>query len=287
MSRKILLDASEYSHKNYFKNFAFYPKKVRNFELYHFETKLGILQDKFSLFKELKSGIFNVYLNKFYNNIFYKKYDKMLHFNPQKSKVLFAPHLYFKSIDEMVENTQQIRYILKERFWNYTDLYPYKDEILQDLSLKNFVLDKENEAIFGHIKSFDNSVAVHIRRGDFLFAKYPVNLSLSRYYENAFKAMKARFKDAKFFIFSDDKVFIKTHFADKKECEIISLNDDSRVIYDFYLMQNCKHFIMANSTLSWWVAFSKKDKEAVIFTPMACKTRKCWRKLRTKRIHKD
>lgn len=263
MNRKILLDASEYPRQNPF----WQPKKVRNFELCHFETKLGILRDKFSLFNELKLTIFNVYFSKFYNNIFYKKRNKMLNFDPQKSKVLFAPDLYFKSIDEMARNIAQIRYLLKERFWNYTDLRPYKDEILQDLRLKSLALNGENEAVFARIKSCKNPVAVHIRRGDFLLADFPLNLSESGYYQNAFRRMKGHFKDAKFFIFSDDKAFMKAHFADKKECEIVCQNDDSGVIYDFYLMRACRHFIMANSTLSWWVAFDKNDDDGVIFTP--------------------
>ena len=58
-----------------------------------------------------------------------------------------------KDIDEMTNNIQNVRYILKERFWNYTDLYPYKNDILQDIVLDSIKLDEKNNSILSYIKS--------------------------------------------------------------------------------------------------------------------------------------
>ena len=97
--------------------------------------------------------VLNLYINQLYNNFFYKRKNELLYFNPTQSKILFAPDIYFKDIDEMTNNIQNVRYILKERFWNYTDLYPYKNDILQDIVLDSIKLDEKNNSILSYIKS--------------------------------------------------------------------------------------------------------------------------------------
>ena len=256
LDRKVLLDASDYKIK--------VGNNVRNFELNCFNTTIDFIYSKFGLYKELGISIFDLKLHKIYNGLFYKKRNEKLYFNPKKSKILFVPHLYFKSIDEMCDNISNIRYIIKERFWNYTDLYPYKNEILEDITLDSITLDDKNKNFLLDIKNHKDSVGIHIRRGDFLKRDYPINLSNSRYYHNAIEFVKSKVKNPIFFIFSDDKEFIKFYFP---KCKIVDINDDSKVIYDFYLMRQCKHFIMANSTLSWWVAFCNISKDSVILTP--------------------
>lgn len=261
LDKQILLDASDYKIKMGY--------NVRNFELKYFNTKIDFIHTKFDLYKKMDILLIcNLSINKIYNNFFYKKQNKKLYFNPKKSKILFAPDLYFKNIDEMVENISNIRYILKERFWNYTDLYPYKNEILKDITLDYIKLDdKNNRVLLDITKNQMNSVGIHIRRGDFLIRDYPINLSDSKYYHNAIKFIKRKINKARFFIFSDDKEFVKSHFNKMNNCKIVDINDDSNVIFDFYLMRQCRHFIMANSTLSWWVAFCNTYKNSIILTP--------------------
>lgn len=259
LNRKILLDASDYKQK--------IGNGVRNFELNYFYTKIDFIHTKSNLYNELGTLVLNLYINQLYNNFFYKRKNELLYFNPTKSKILFAPDIYFKDIDEMTNNILNVRYILKERFWNYTDLYPYKNDILQDIVLDSIKLDEKNNSILSYIKSEKDSVAIHIRRGDFLTRDYPINLSNSKYYHNAIEFIKSKLKNPKFFIFSDDKEFIKSYFSKKKNCKIVDINDDSQVIFDFYLMRQCKHFIMANSTLSWWVAFCNTFEDSIVLTP--------------------
>jgi hypothetical protein len=92
-----------------------------------------------------------------------------------------------------------------------------------------------------------NSIALHVRRGDFVNHPRHLVLSLS-YYRSALLYMSSFKKDVKVFIFSDDIPWCKENFG---EVTFIEEND----YLSFELMRACKHFIISNSTFSWWPAY--------------------------------
>ena len=105
---------------------------------------------------------------------------------------------------------------------------------------------------------FDNPVALHIRRGDFIInhANHH-NLSLS-YYEKALEQFDGR----QIVIFSDDT----------KWCQEQELFSDDRFLIcetghpyiDLCIMSKCSDFIIANSTYSWWGAWLCNNKDKVV-----------------------
>ena len=101
------------------------------------------------------------------------------------------------------------------------------------------------------IGTIDDPIALHIRRGDYVInIENHFNLPLE-YYEAALK----QFDDNRnVIVFSDDSTWCheQSLFADDRF--IISDNDDNRV--DLCLMSLCNDFIIANSTYSWWGAWS-------------------------------
>ena len=101
------------------------------------------------------------------------------------------------------------------------------------------------------------AVAIHIRRGDYtnrkLLAVHGV-LPLS-YYTAAIEQLKATHSNLTFYIFSDAIQWVKDNWNfGTTPVQYASLQTTS-VLHDFYLMQQCQHFIIANSTLSWWAAW--------------------------------
>ena len=164
----------------------------------------------------------------------------------------------------MCESLDNVIYIAKERFWGYEIFAPIKTLLQQTIHFQS-PLDSHNVVALQKIKNTKESVAVHIRRGDFLQSNYPINLSETQYYTNALQIMRKKLYNPTFFIFSDDKAFITQHFQDK-DCVLMDKNLCDNVAFDFFLMQQCKHLIMANSTLSWWVAFLKNE-DSIIITP--------------------
>jgi hypothetical protein len=114
-----------------------------------------------------------------------------------------------------------------------------------------------------------NSVAIHVRRGDYLNdpkVRYIHGILGDDYYKKSIIYIKKKVKNPFFFIFSDDIKLVKKTFSffdDKKYIFI----DTKSSINDLYLMSNCKHFIIANSSFSWWGAWLSKNKRKIVCAP--------------------
>ena len=114
-----------------------------------------------------------------------------------------------------------------------------------------------------------NSVAIHIRRGDYLNnpkARYFHGILHESYYKKSIDYIKRRIKNPVFFIFSDDINLVKKDFFFFKK-EIHIFIDTKSSVNDLHLMSSCKHFIIANSTFSWWGAWLSKNSHKIICAP--------------------
>lgn len=117
-----------------------------------------------------------------------------------------------------------------------------------------------------------NSVALHIRRGDYLEIGCQLNME---YYQKAICKMKdiLQKNDLVFYIFSDDIAFCKDYFQrtavfdDMDEVRYPEYDSDDRTLDDMLLMSNCHHMIMANSSYSWWAAWLNRNEDKKVICP--------------------
>jgi len=112
-----------------------------------------------------------------------------------------------------------------------------------------------------------DSVAIHVRRGDFL--NHPeFQVCDIAYYQNAMDEMRDRIGSPRFFIFSDDPEWCRQAFTGR-DIEIIdSGSAAANPLHDLRLMSFCSHHIIANSSYSWWAAWiGKKPGQRVILPP--------------------
>ena len=119
-------------------------------------------------------------------------------------------------------------------------------QIRKDFTFKDEIKDECDDLI----KQFTNPIALHIRRGDFVWNnKNHPPLSLD-YYESALKLFDS---DREVIIFSDDTEWCKNQdiFADDR----FAVAEGGDQFYDMCLMSMCDDFIIANSTFSWWGAW--------------------------------
>ena len=114
------------------------------------------------------------------------------------------------------------------------------------------------------------SVCVHIRRGDYISTKdgqtHWATCGLD-YYAAAMAYLGQRVACAKFYFFSDDPDWVQANFAPAASRVIVSGQVTGSDIEDFCLMMNCRHFIIANSTFSWWAAWLGKGPDKIVIAP--------------------
>ena len=73
-------------------------------------------------------------------------------------------------------------------------------------------------------------------------------------------------KDAVFFIFSDDIPWVKENL--KVNASLIFVDNNNPSPEDMRLLYNCNHFIMSNSTFSWWGAFLGNYLQKKVIVPL-------------------
>ena len=108
----------------------------------------------------------------------------------------------------------------------------------------------ENIEIKNKIDS-TNSVAIHIRRGDYIENTVLSRLAPIKYYEDVVDYIKNKIKNPTFFIFSDDIKWCKENLKIGKQVYYIDWNKGKNSYRDMQLMSLCKHNIIPNSSFSW------------------------------------
>jgi len=137
---------------------------------------------------------------------------------------------------------------------------------------KDFVFSKNLDKEFAEIikdMTESNSVALHLRKGD--FHAFKMDNSPLSFYEDAIEEMQKSVENPKFFIFSDDINFAKEKFANLPNKVFVTANRGVNSYKDLFLMSKCKNFITApNSSFSFWAAWlSKNEKKTVLISNSA------------------
>ena len=138
---------------------------------------------------------------------------------------------------------------------DYSQQHRFITDAKRMLPFRKLSLSPQIQALKQQIETTPNSVALHVRRGDYL---HPTNLPhfglcpLS-YYQQAISHIRGQHPDATFFIFSDDVAWAEQNLADESVVFVQPHPNESDVI-DLYLMSLCRHHILANSTFSFWAA---------------------------------
>lgn len=112
------------------------------------------------------------------------------------------------------------------------------------------------------------SVAVHVRRGDYLDPNMLDHFGVCEpaYYAGAMDLMRDRVANPRFFIFSDDPDWARAHFGASDVTVVSSAARDARA--DLAAMASCRSHILANSSFSWWGAWLGAGDDSIVIAPM-------------------
>lgn len=136
----------------------------------------------------------------------------------------------------------------------------YDDLIKRELHVKSKT-DLKNADVLMQIKSA-NSVCIHVRRGDYVTENLLV--CDKAYYEAAIRYIRQKIENPVFFFFSDDIQWVKENFKNDGYIYVENNNQDYE---ELELMYNCKHFILSNSSFSWWAQYLSDNESKLVVAP--------------------
>ena len=109
-------------------------------------------------------------------------------------------------------------------------------------------------------------VAVHLRRGDYADPAVGKKHTLlgPAYYDRARALLDGRFPRATYYLFSDEPERARADLAHWPAVTVVAGLDRFE---ELHLMARCRHFIIANSSYSWWAAYLAAAPEKVVIAP--------------------
>ena len=153
-------------------------------------------------------------------------------------------------------------------FQNPIYFHSLKNEIKREINtqISKKIIDKINAI------SEENSVCVHIRRGDYLWEQYKNKFYVCKaeYYKKAIEKMYEYNPTSKFYIFSDglDGLMDEMPFLKKYQIEFVNnYSEEKSNIADFMMMKECRHFILSNSSYSWWAQYLSENENKIVIAP--------------------
>ncbi len=186
------------------------------------------------------SGLFNVYI------------EKDLSYNPK-----------------LINSTKDVSlygYFQSEKY--FTDI---RGTLLKEFSL-SAPLASDEAALEKLIIEID-SIAIHIRRGDYVTdtsANSVHGTCENDYFINALSSLrisKHLSETTTLFIFSDDIDWCRDNISfDYKTVFVEGSSEKPEV--DIYLMSKCNHQVISNSTFSWWAAWLNTNPNKCVIAPL-------------------
>ncbi len=179
---------------------------------------------------------------------------------------------YIKSNSKIVNIALKFfyKYILRNYYAEYfqekfyaLDMEPLLDMVLQF----KYEDDYKNTSEYNSIVSSE-SVSLHIRGGDYHKEPMFANICTKEYYQKAIRTITKQNPNVTFFVFTNDLQYAQSITNGFENTTYIK-NDqfDRDPGFDLFLMSQCKHNIIANSTFSWWGAFMNKNESKIVICP--------------------
>ena len=254
LDKKLFIDISYFTFaiNVYHVVYGLHPYNIKgivgNYSHYSYENKSELWEDTLNYYEKgepLTNGGF-YYKNNLRDNI---------------DKILFPAYFtgYYSN-----GFTSEGKRVMTENFFKHN-----KEIIREDFK---YLLDltEEYAEIANDMENYD-SIALHIRRGDYKNISNFGTCSV-KYYEDAIETLASQVDNAKFYIFTEDHEWFDENIHINYPYKHVFFKEEKESIGRGYanllkLMSSCKHFIIGNSTFSWWGAWLGEYVNKIIIAP--------------------
>jgi hypothetical protein len=112
-----------------------------------------------------------------------------------------------------------------------------------------------------------NAVCLAIRRYEEMTKAGPRILQQD-YYQKAMARIEQQVANPHYFVFAQDMDWARRHIASRHPVSYARERDPyDGVIQDLYLMTQCRHYILSNSSLHWWAAWLGGTAGGMVISP--------------------
>jgi len=242
---------------------GYFKKNIRNYMLSNFNITSNIASKNWIFdnhYDDFKKKI-SMKLDFFKNNksfIYEKKnLDKSTFFNPIN-----------------IDNTNNAFYI-DGNFESEKYFLDSRSDLLNEFSLindKKYISNKYINKI-----NTENIVSICVRQNRFSerINNYSNVISIDKsknfvkdtitYIKKAEILIENKIKNPKYYIWSDSFNDLREYFPEKKYTFII--NDEDKILNDFFLLKSCKYFIVGPTTFHWWGAWLSDFEDKICIRP--------------------
>lgn len=222
----------------------------RKFELYNFPN-ININLESVNLIKKRNSLGFKIH----------KKINKLLGKRPLEFKY---DNLNFNEYVLQLDNCYIDGYWQSEKYF-----CSIREDLKKQFCLSEKMLHDDLYKKYREIIELNNSISVHIRRGDYLSEE---NISLygnictKEYYNAAMRYFRSFFGNVNFVVFSNDIEWCKENIMGEDITYVLGSEADS-ALCELFMMTRCSHNIIANSSFSWWGAWLNNSPQKKVIMP--------------------
>ncbi|MBO4899852.1 MAG: alpha-1,2-fucosyltransferase [Lachnospiraceae bacterium] len=177
-----------------------------------------------------------------------------------------ADYSYDEHIFEL-DDTYLRGYFQTEKY--FSDM---RDEIYKTFTMRKDLMTEQTVQYEEDILSNEQSVSIHIRRGDYMTiegGEIYAGICTDEFYDSAIKHVLEKYPDAVFYLFTNDSSWAEyfCNIHSDVNIKVVEGNTEYFGYLDMYLMSRCRHHIVANSSFSWWGAWLGRDQSGMVIAP--------------------
>jgi hypothetical protein len=236
-----------------------------SYELGIFKLRSDIAPDSYK-FLNTPSNLKRKYF-KFVDNFYFKKRFLIEKMNNNKKTYYSNKYLFQK-----YHNTIYMEgYFESEKYF-----YEHRNDLLKEFTFKSIPNLKDN--IFANMINNSNVVSIAFRSRRFTELegddRDKLKQQKTRDFENktveyiyrGIEYFKNKINNPKFLLWSDNFENLNKYF-DPYTFTFVKNNNQNKIILDFFLMQQCKNFIIGPTSFHWWAAWLSSRENKIVLCP--------------------
>lgn len=156
-------------------------------------------------------------------------------------------------------------------YWQLSSLVDVLGDTVTSMVKPAGPLSGRAEALRQEIAS-KRALAVHVRRGDYVsdpLANQVQGVCPADYYERGVAFVRERTVIDAVYVFSDDLDWAKTNLDFGPDTFFVNQDHLLSDVEEFFVMQKCTHYVVSNSTFSWWAARVAPQADKIVVAPAA------------------